>query len=158
MDEEKIENNDSENVEQNETVNETTLTVDDYNKLLEEKKALEEKNKQLYARVKKSSESKPLAEKQNTGIDQAEFTRLKLKVDYNISDPDALDFVMKNGGEEALKNPYIKKTIDNMLEQKKAEQAAEIGDSGKSDFEKKYSTEQLKSMSVEELEKILPHA
>ena len=143
-----------------ETTEEVTLTVDDYRKLEAEKEELEEKNKKLYARLKKeqSSDKKPLVETQSTSIPQTEFARLKLKVDYGITDPEALDFVLKNGGEEALKNPFIKQTIDNMITQKKAEQAAVAEESGKSEVDKKYTTEQLKSLPSEELEKILPHA
>lgn len=162
MEEEKKEVNDSQDIEQEEAAetSETTLTVDDYKALEAEKKALEEKNAKLYARLKKVESSKevskPLAK--TDGISSAEFTRLKLKVDYGITDPEALDFVLKNGGEKALENPYIKKTIDNMVEQKKAEQAVISGENGKSEFDKKYTEGQLKNMSAEELEKILPHA
>jgi polynucleotide 5'-kinase involved in rRNA processing len=65
---------------------------------------------------------------------------------------------MKNGGEKALDNPYIKGTIDTMLQQKKAEAAVISDETGKSEIERKYSTNQLKGMSSEELEKLLPHA
>jgi len=141
-------------------VEETTLTVDDYNRVKEELEAEKAKNAKLYARVQKEKkvESQPLAKVNETGISSAEFTRLKLKVDFGISDPEALDFVMKNGGEKALENPYIKKTIDTMLEQKRAEQAVVSGSDGQSEVEKKFTQGQLKDMSAEELEKILPHA
>lgn len=157
MENEQIENLDSQ-IE--ETQDEVQLTVDDYRKLEAEKAALEEKNRKLYARLKKeeSSDKKPLVETQKPSYSDTEFTRLKLKVDYGISDPDALDFIIKNGGEKALENPYIKQTIDNIVTQKKAEQASVYEESGKSEVEKKYSTDQLKSMPSEELEKILPHA
>lgn len=160
MAEETFENEDSINFDENEThtENETELTVDDYNKLKAEKEALEASNKKLYARLKKSSDVKPSVEKQDTGIDQAEFTRLKLKVDYGITDSDALDFVMKNGGEAAMKNPLVKSAIDGLIAQKKAEQAASISDDGKSEFDRKYTQDQLRNMSAEELEKILPHS
>ena len=159
MENENIENNNSENVEETITpeTNDTTLTVDDYKALEAEKKALEDKNAKLYARLKKAEtkEAQPLKE---PGINQTEFTKLKLKVEHGITDSDAIDFILKNGGEKALENPYIKKTIDNMLEQKRAENAQVTSDNGKSEFDKKYSAEQLKSMPSEELEKILPHA
>lgn len=163
MNEDINENIDSQNDAQNETVdtNETTLTVDDYNKLKAEKEALEEANKKLYARVKKSSENKPLvnthAQQDNSQVNQ-ELARLKLKVDHGITDSEAIDFIMKNGGEEALKNPYIKGTIDTMIQQKKAEQAVVSEESGKSEVDRKYSNEQLKAMPSDELEKVLPHA
>lgn len=147
---------------QNDTV-ETTLTVDDYNKLMAEKLELEKKNKQLYARIKKSEEESSdkktaLVETQSSNVDNEKLTRLELKVDHGISDPEAVDFVMKNGGPEALKNPYIKAAVDQILTQKKTEAAIVQEEAGKSEIEKKYTTAQLKSMSSEDLEKILPHA
>lgn len=161
-----MENNEIENVNsettQNQTVNTTDLTVDDYNKLAAEKAELEKKNAQLYARLKKeekeSSEKKtPLVETPSSEFTQ-ELAKLKLKVDHGITDPEAIDFVMKNGGEESLKNPYIKTAVDTILQQKRAEQAIVQEDSSKSDVERKYSTAQLKAMPSDELEKILPHA
>lgn len=156
MENENNENFDSE-IEETQPVQ---LTVDDYRKLEAEKLALEEKNRKLYARLKKeeSSDKKPLVETQKDSISNTEFTRLKLKVDSGITDPDALDFIMKNGGEKALENPYIKATIENMILQKNAEKAVISEESGKSEVEKKYTTAQLKDMPSEELEKILPHA
>lgn len=139
------------------TVNTTTLTVDDYNRLLDEKKALEDKNAKLYARIKKS-ESSPKETPLDTSSQLTEqLTRLKLRVEHGIDDPEAIDFIMKNGGETALGNQYMKTAVDTILQQKRAEKAVEGEESSKSEFEKKYSTSQLQNMSSEELEKILPH-
>lgn len=158
MDENQNENENSSN-ESTETENQgTTLTVDDYNKLLKEKQDLEEANKKLYARVKKSSDNKPLVETHVNPELTTEITRLKLKVDHNITDPEAIDFVMRNGGEEALKNPYITQALDGMAKQKKAEQAVIDDEAGGSTTTKRQTLSQLKDMSVEELEKTLPHA
>lgn len=137
---------------------ETTLTVDDYNKLKLERDELEQKNKQLYERNKKLSATKPLVETQVAPELTTEITRLKLKVDHGITDPDAIEFVMKNGGEEALKNPYITQALDVMAKQKKAEQAVIDDEAGGSTTSKRQTLNQLKDMSVEELEKTLPHA
>lgn len=165
MAEEETEVIDSQDDTQNDTedTNKTQLTVDDYNKLLEEKKALEDKNKKLYARIEKeknkASENKPLVHspQDNSHVTQ-ELARLKLKVDHGISDPEAIDFIMKNGGEKALENPYIKGTIDAMIQQKKAESAVISDDSGISIADKHYTDAELKAMPAEELEKLLPHA
>lgn len=145
---------------------ETTLTVDDYNRVVSERDAekaknadLEQKNKQLYARAtKKSSDATPLVETRANPELTTEITRLKLKVDHGITDPDAIDFVMKNGGEEALKNPYITQALDGIAKQKKAEQAVIDDEAGGSTTSKHQTLNQLKDMSVEELEKTLPHA
>jgi len=162
MEDTKTENTDSEIVtDAPADTGEVTLTVDDYNAVVAERDAEKAKNAKLYARLKKSETSKPLEKAptttQSPEVSQ-ELARLKLKVDYDIKDPDAIDFIMKNGGEEALKNPFIKQTIDNMLTQKKTEQAQVSEESQKSDFERKVTVEQMKNMSVEELEKALPHA
>lgn len=164
MENEKDEVIDSQDDTQTETVetnDEVQLTVDDYNKLAKEKADLEERNKKLYARLKKVETSKPLekvsSQKESPELSQ-ELTKIKLKLDYGIKDPDAIDFIMKNGGEEALKNPFIKQTIDNMLTQKASEAAQVAEESQKTDFERKTTNEQLKAMSSEELEKVLPHA
>lgn len=137
----------------------TKLTVDDYNKLMKEKEELEEKNKKLYARLNKkpSETAKPLVETPNAEISK-EINELRLKVDYGISDPEAIAFITKNGGIKAMENPFVKQTVDNMLSQKKSESAAVAEDNGKSEIEKKYTIDQLRSMPLEELEKILPHA
>ena len=137
-----------------------TLTVDDYNRVAAELEAEKTKNAKLYARVKKAETAKPLEKVTHEPSPElsTKLTKLELQVTHGITDPEAIDFIMKNGGEEALKNPYIKKTIENMLEQKRAEAAQVAEDSQKSDFERKMTKEQMKGMSSEELEKILPHA
>lgn len=71
---------------------------------------------------------------------------------------DEIVFIQSNGGKKALENTYVKTAIQTIREQRKAEQATVEADSAKSDIEKKYSASQLKSMSAEELRKILPKA
>ncbi len=147
---------------QTEETNETTLTVDDYRKLETELAESKKRESKLFERVKKqekSSENKPLVNVQqdNSKVTE-ELARIRLKLDHGISDPEALDFIMKNGGEKALENPYIKGTIDTMIAQKKAEAGAVSEDSGKSEVFKKHTPAELKAMSSDELEKIMPHA
>lgn len=155
-----IENTNSETVTEPTDTGEVQLTVDDYNRVAAELEAEKAKNAKLYARLKKD-QSKPLekaqTQTQSPELSQ-ELTRMKLKVDYDIKDNDAIDFIMKNGGEEALKNPYVKASVDAMLQQKRSEAAQIAEDSQKSDFERKVTLDQLRGMSVEELEKTLPHA
>lgn len=138
---------------------EVQLTVDDYRKLEAEKIELEEKNKKLYARLKKEEAAKPtpLVDANTSQVNQ-ELIRLRLKVDHGISDPDAIDFIMKNGGEKAMENPYVKGAVETIMQQKKAEQAVVAEDSDKSDIMKKHTVQELKNMPSTELEKILPHA
>ena len=145
---------------QTDETGEVQLTVDDYNAKVAELEAEKAKTAKLYARLKKTEQAKPLEKVSQSESPKLsnELQILKLKVDYDIKDPDAIDFLMKNGGEEALKNPYIKGTIDTMLSQKRAQAAQVAEESQKSDFERKMTVEQMKSMSSEELEKVLPRS
>lgn len=163
-----MENNTNENIDSSidetevttDTNGEVTLTVDDYNAVVAERDAEKAKNAKLYARLKKETISKPLEKVSSQTISpdvSQKLARLELQV-AGITDPEAIDFILKNGGQEALKNPYVKKTVDNILDQKKAEQAQITDESNKSDFQRKTTPEQLKAMSSEEMEKLLPHA
>lgn len=73
-----------------------------------------------------------------------------------------VEWIMKNGGRKVLDDPnsLVSIAIKAQREQLKAEQAASaVGDtSALSEIERKYTPEQLRNMSVTELEKILPHA
>lgn len=101
---------------------------------------------------KKPKETKE--EKKET-ISDSKYERLELKVDGY---PDSvIEDIIKLGGKKALDNPLIKKAVDDMVEQYKAEKATNISSSNQSEFEKKYSKEDLKSMPLSELEKVLPH-
>ena len=108
-------------------------------------------------------EETPKAEEQNNfnnnnngNTDSPKLEKLELKID-GYSDEE-IEFIQQIGGKKSLENPYVKQTIDNMREKKRAEEAV-ISDSGsKSDIEKKYSDSELRNMPIEELEKILPKA
>lgn len=162
MAEETIEKTDSQIVaDAPQDTGEVELTVDDYNVVKAELESEKAKNSKLYARLKKTETSKPLEKvliKESPELSQ-EFAILKLKVDHGIKDPAAIEFLMKNGGEEALKNPYIKSTIDTMIAQKANEAAQVAEENQKSDFQRKMTLGQLKALPTsEEMEKVLPHA
>lgn len=71
-------------------------------------------------------------------------------------------FILANGGRKALEdsNSYVSVAIHAKREQKRAEQAASETPQGGYAFQggKSYSEEQLRNMSPEEMEKVLPHA
>jgi hypothetical protein len=71
-------------------------------------------------------------------------------------------FIQNNGGAEALKdqNSYVSAALRTIQEQRRAETAASQATmgTGQSEIERKYTEEQLKNMTSEELAKILPHA
>lgn len=75
---------------------------------------------------------------------------------------DETKFILSNGGRKALENKdsYVAIAINAKREQKRVEDA--VGEtsnsSGLSLGGKTYTEEQMRNMSVEDLEKILPHA
>jgi len=125
---------------------------------------LQEKNRQLYARLKKAEEeaksNKERATQQGeitqVDIPTAQVERLTLKVDgYN---DDEVSKIMELGGLKALSNPLVKKAVEVMREERLAENAQVDTSGAMADFSRKYSEADLRKMSAEELEKILPKA
>lgn len=153
----------------------TNPTKEDYD-------AVVARNRKLFARAKKAetrsrgtsdggSQPKPAetsAEKnpqegsgtpapQPAASDEAAWReRIELKTE-GYSD-DEITFLQQNGGRKALENDYVKNAVKSMRDQKAAEAATVETDGGKSEVEKKYTDEQLRDMSTEELAKVLPHA
>lgn len=72
--------------------------------------------------------------------------------------PEVVDKIMELGGAKALENPIVKKAAQELQEQSKAEKAADVTAGSRSVGKTKYSKEDLANMSVDEMEKILPHA
>lgn len=142
------------NTENVELENDDTPTLEDFNKLAEEKKQLEETNKKLYARLKTSQPNKQLG--QAVSPSDERFERLELKTE-GFTDEE-IEFIKPYGGKKALENPYIKTAIETIREKRKAESAVVDVDTNKSDIEKKYTDEQLKNLPLDELEKLLPKA
>ena len=73
-----------------------------------------------------------------------------------------VEWIMKNGGRVVLDDPnsLVSIAIKAQREQAKAEQAASqvASTSGLSEIERQHTSEQLKNMSLKELEAILPRA
>lgn len=142
-------------------VSPTNPTIEDY-------RALEKKNRQLYTRLKKkdvkladttttapaNTASEEAAKR--TAEDTAWKERMELKTE-GYSDEE-IAYIQQSGGRKALDNAYVKTAIEAMRTQKKAEQAAVDTTAGKSEVEKQYTPEQLRDMPTAELEKILPKA
>jgi len=129
----------------------------------------EKAKKQILARARKAElELKGLKEKPPETITEApkqsdedgiwEVAEM-IREGYTRSD---VDFIKKNGGREALKDPnsYASVAMARIMEQRAAEAAASQanGAGGQSDVERKYTEEQLKAMSLKDLEKVLPRA
>jgi hypothetical protein len=98
------------------------------------------------------AEQKPI----NNTPENDKLERLELRVEgYS---PSMVDEIMKLGGKSFLANKIGAKVVEEMVTQEKATAAASIKSGTETAFDKKYSQEDLKNMSIEELEKILPHA
>lgn len=132
---------------------------------------LKETNKRLYERAKKAEAE---AKAYKARIPQENITpKGDNPKTYGIEDEvldlrldgfkkDEVEFIMKNGGRKALEDQtsFVSIALNTKREQRKAEEAAsKTNDNvGLTEVERKYTPEQLKSMSAEELEEILPHA
>ena len=134
--------------------NDDTPTLEDFQSLKEKAEKLEETNKKLYARLKTSPSNKPLGQAAAPSDERLE--RLELKTE-GFSDEE-IDFIKPYGGKKALENPYVKSALETIREKRKAESAVVDVDTNKSDIEKKYTTEQLQNLPLDELEKLLPKA
>lgn len=138
-------------------------------------KALEEQNKKLFARAKKaegfvqdSNGNWVKKEKPQVITNKAETKP------YNILEDEVADlildgytkeetkFILANGGRKVLENKdsYVSVAINTKREQKKIENAvSQTSNKGYvSTGGKTYTEEQLKNMTVEEMEKVLPRA
>lgn len=125
-----------------------------------------EKNKQLYARLKKAEEENKILKKetrstQSEGVTQSDLPnetveRLTLKVDgYN--DEEVAE-IMKLGGIKALQNPIVKKAVERMREDRALESAQVTEGGQQSDITRKYSLADLRKMSAKEIEEKLTSA
>lgn len=155
MSEQDTEKQDSDNTVDEEITNDTEETTEDSN---EDAGALKEKNRQLYARLKKA-EGELKAKKETPAEPRSpdqHLERLELRVD-GYADGEIVE-IMKLGGKKALENPIVKKAIDELKTQRIAEGAQVDSDSATSDITRKYSTADLEKMSTADLEKILPRS
>lgn len=117
-------------------------------------KAVAKRYKKKADKAKAVQPQRP-AREDNSEI-SAKLARLELKTE-GYSD-ESIDFLMKVGGKDSLKDPHVKAAIDSIQEQKRAEAASIYSETSKSDVERKFSPEEISAMSPEELYKILPKA
>jgi hypothetical protein len=140
---------------------EEVLTPEEVKALKEELKKKDSLNKQLAARLYKMKEAKTKV------VESQDDTEFKKKIEFAVYHgkdltKEEMEEVFayakaKNiSYDDALKSPVISTYLEKSREQRKAEQAQVDVESGKSDVERKYTSEQLRSMSLEELKKIIP--
>lgn len=91
-----------------------------------------------------------------TTPDSERMDRLELRQEGYA--PEVVDKIMELGGKAALANEILKKSADELQADFNARQAAAIEEGPQGTSRTKYSKEELANMSVEEMEKILPHA
>lgn len=106
----------------------------------------------------KKSEKKPKAEKPKTFNNPSDERLDRIELRQQGYNEDVIDQIIELGGPEALKNPVVKKAADDLQAQAKAEQGASIDVGSQQAPATKYTKKDLEGMSVEEMEKVLPHA
>mgnify|MGYP006368192623 CR=1 FL=1 len=165
MQEEQIENGNSLNAEQD-----IELTLEDDVDV----EALKEQNKKLFERAKKAegfakqpdgswvkTEKKIIKEGSAPQTDLKEEVSTIAEFIREGYDRDDVDFILKNGGRTALKDPnsLVSLALKSKTEQKRAEDAASKATSGGSgEIIGKVTLQDLSKMSAEEMKKHLPHA
>lgn len=124
-----------------------------------------ETEKQLYARLKKEeAEKKALKAEVDAlkGIERGQPTNtndiawresIELKTDGYSSEEIA--FIQKNGGKEALEDPFVKSAIERSREERKVTESVAMNVSSKSAIERKYSPADLQAMSADDMEAVL---
>ncbi len=102
------------------------------------------------AKLKKSKETLPT---NDSSPSDERFERLELKTEGYKGEE--VDFLMQNGGRKALENPLVIAGIDAMRKKQKSTEATPSG-TAKSAVYQKYTEQDLRKMSAEDLEKIVP--
>ena len=96
---------------------------------------------------------KSLKSNQSSPDSDERFERLELKTEGYKSNE--VDFLMQNGGREALENEIVMAGIEAIRKKAKSQEATPSG-TAKSTVYQKYTEQDLRKMSQEELEKIIP--
>lgn len=114
---------------------------------------IKRKNQKLAKLQETGKSDKPIIKKSNSSLDDSRLERLELKLD-GIPE-DVIDEILPLGGKKFLQTSIGKRVVEDLLAQRKAEQASDITSGGKSDINKKYSEAELRKMSSAELEKLI---
>jgi hypothetical protein len=122
---------------------------------LKEKAAKADEYKKYADRV--TAENKTLKKSSSTNQSPQDsderFERLELQVAGYKGEE--VDFIMRNGGKSALADPLVTGAIDTLRAKAKSQDATPSG-TGKSYTYQKFGEKDLRKMSAEELEKIVP--
>jgi hypothetical protein len=118
-----------------------------------EKTAIE--NKELKKKLKALEDSKKPERAEDSNADER-FERLELKTEGYSKEE--IDFIMQNGGSKVLEtkeNNLVLDAIEASRKKKKSQDATPSG-TNKSPVYQRYTEQDLKNMSLSELEKIIP--
>ena len=128
-----------------------------------------DRERQLFARMKKEQAEKdalaaelakyksaPQAQDRPDNVPDIEWReRMELISIHGIKDEETLNFIMKNGGKKALNDDFVKMAIEKRREEAEAKEKVAFNTSPKSSIEKRYTADQLKSMTADEMEAVL---
>lgn len=140
------------------------INGDDVNTSGDSKPQYSETEKQLYTRLKKEEarvkeleaklgDKAPTFSQQTNTTDDERFERLELRQEGYTNEQ--ISFILKNGGRQALEDPYVKMAIERDREEKRATESVAMNVSSKSAIERKYSQAELANMSSDEMEAVL---
>lgn len=142
-----------ETLEGQESTEEQTGDSKDLEAELAKYKAIaERKTKQLNA-IKNGLGEEDNKVKQTPISSEQRLERLELKTD-GYSDRE-IDFILKNGGKEAVSDEMVNAAIETMRAKDKAESATPDS-TGKSPIFKRYTADDVANMPLDELEKMIP--
>lgn len=140
-----------------------SMSAEELNSFVEEKKKeaiklnaiTERKGKKLQdGNDSSNDEQKEIT--QTPASETERIERLELFTKYNYPD-EVIDHVMGLGGKNALSNPITKKVADEMAQDIKSQQAADIPDGPEGSVDRRIKVSDLEGLSAKEMEKILPH-
>ncbi len=146
--------------EEESTEDDDSITVEELQEKLEAEKERADKAEAIVSRHRGKKKPKPKnINKVNKNISNdsdEKYERLSLKVD-GYTDAQ-ISTIIELGGIDKVKNdPILSKVLEEVKEQEASEKASQVKSYSKSGSKSSVSVEQLKGMSIEEMEKTLPH-
>lgn len=120
----------------------------------EELDRLRQENAKYKRLLKKRNDRKTPQKVTNNSAYDERIERLELRQEGYSED--VINEIMKLGGKSALENKIVANAVKDLVEQETAEKAANVDGGSQSVTKSKYTVDELKNMSSEEMEKHLP--
>lgn len=134
-------------------VEETTGDSSDEVARLKETLANKEAQIRRLSRKETETSDQPNTSNSNQELEQ-KIERLELKQEGYSEE--VVSQIMDLGGRNSLDNPIVKKAVDTLVQQERVDQASNVDGTIQSSTKTNVSREELKTMSVAEMEKVLP--